>query len=175
MLLRAGRVVEGVDLARVRRGPRVIDRGLARGPACLTQALGIGKEHNGADLTQPGPLAIAPPDDGSVGDRAVSTGPRVGVTLAPDVPVALLARRRRDGLRLQTLPPRLTPPSDQRTPAISGFATGSNRPSTRLRGRGAELGELSRTRAGAVPPRASREASEPSTVSTSRTPGREVR
>ena len=34
--------------ARVRRGPRVKDRGLARGPACLTQALGIGKEHNGA-------------------------------------------------------------------------------------------------------------------------------
>jgi DNA-3-methyladenine glycosylase len=86
VLLRAGRVVEGVDLARVRRGPRVIDRGLARGPACLTQALGIGKEHNGADLTQPGPLAIAPPDAGSVGDLTVASGPRVGVTLAPDVP-----------------------------------------------------------------------------------------
>ena len=86
VLLRAGRVVEGIDLARVRRGPRVKGRGLARGPACLTQALGIGKEHNGADLTRPGPLTIAPPDDGLVRERIVSSGPRVGVTLAPDVP-----------------------------------------------------------------------------------------
>ena len=86
VLLRAGRVVEGIDLARVRRGPRVKGRGLARGPACLTQALGIGKEHNGADLTRPGPLTIAPPDDGLVRELIVSSGPRVGVTLAPDVP-----------------------------------------------------------------------------------------
>ena len=35
VLMRAGRVVEGVDLARARRGPRVTDRSLARGPACL--------------------------------------------------------------------------------------------------------------------------------------------
>ncbi len=48
VLLRAGRVVEGHDLARERRGPRVADRSLARGPACLTQALGIGRQHDGS-------------------------------------------------------------------------------------------------------------------------------
>ena len=88
VLLRAGRVVEGADLARVRRGPRITDRSLARGPACLTQALGIGKEHNGADLTTPGLIRLTPPDEDIVRGRGdlVSSGPRVGVTLAPDVP-----------------------------------------------------------------------------------------
>ncbi len=50
VLLRAGRVVDGIDLARARRGPKVSDRALARGPACLTQALGIGPECNGVEL-----------------------------------------------------------------------------------------------------------------------------
>ncbi len=82
VLLRAGRVVDGVDLARVRRGPRVTDRALARGPACLTQALGIGRDHDGTDLVDGTAVALTPggrPD-------AVSTGPRVGVSLAADVP-----------------------------------------------------------------------------------------
>ena len=82
VLLRAGRVVDGVDLARSRRGPRVTDRALARGPACLTQALGIGRDHNGADLLADPAFAVA------AGRTAGATmsGPRVGVTLAPDVP-----------------------------------------------------------------------------------------
>lgn len=82
VLLRAGQVVEGVELARARRGPLVADRSLARGPACLTQALGIGREQNGASLTSSGPLSLTygePP-------TAVSSGPRVGVSRAPDVP-----------------------------------------------------------------------------------------
>ena len=49
MLLRAGEVVEGVELARARR-PRSTDRDLARGPARLCTALGIDGRHNGADL-----------------------------------------------------------------------------------------------------------------------------
>lgn len=82
VLLRAGRVVEGIDLARARRGVLVADRSLARGPACLTQALGIGRAHNGALLTGGGPLSLRygePP-------TAVSSGPRVGVSRAADVP-----------------------------------------------------------------------------------------
>jgi len=83
VLLRAGRVVEGVELARSRRGARTADRSLARGPACLTQALGIGREHDGAALLGgTGPLTLAyderPP--------AVSAGPRVGVSRAAGVP-----------------------------------------------------------------------------------------
>jgi DNA-3-methyladenine glycosylase len=85
VLLRAGRVVDGEDLARVRRGPRVAERSLARGPACLTQALGIGRAQNGADLVHDPAYALAPPSV-SLPPAAISSGPRVGVTLAPDVP-----------------------------------------------------------------------------------------
>lgn len=83
VLLRAGRVVEGVALARERRGPRTADRSLARGPACLTRALGIGREQNHTDLLDGSPLRLAPPADGSA--PQVARGPRVGVSKAADV------------------------------------------------------------------------------------------
>lgn len=84
VLLRAGRVVDGVHLARRRRGERVKDRSLARGPGCLGQALGLTREHNGADLLGTGPLCLqaGPP----VPVERISSGHRVGVTLAHDVP-----------------------------------------------------------------------------------------
>ena len=80
VLLRAGEIVEGVALARQRRSGAT-DRDLARGPARLCQALAIGREDNGADLTSR-PLTLTPgtPDD------TVSTGPRVGLRDAPDRP-----------------------------------------------------------------------------------------
>lgn len=84
VLLRAGRVVEGTDLARSRRGPRVRDTGLARGPGCLGQALGLGREHNGADLLGDGELRLRPPTEHTPVE--VRSGHRVGVTLAHDVP-----------------------------------------------------------------------------------------
>ncbi len=83
VLLRAGEVVEGLDLARARRrtGP---DRDLARGPARLCQALGIDLEDNGADLAA-GPVTLALP--GRLPDPArVRTGPRVGLRQAADHP-----------------------------------------------------------------------------------------
>jgi DNA-3-methyladenine glycosylase len=66
-------------MARSRRGERVLDRSLARGPACLTQALGIGKEHDGMDLCGRLELPATVAED-------VSVGPRVGVSVAHDVP-----------------------------------------------------------------------------------------
>ena len=80
VLLRAGEVVEGVELAR-RRRPRSTDRDLARGPARLCQALGIDRSHNGVDLDSGRPrLTLGqPPVD-------ISTGPRVGLRLAADRP-----------------------------------------------------------------------------------------
>lgn len=74
VLLRAGEVVEGIDIARARRGST--DRDLARGPARLCQALGIGLADNGirADLAP----AIAAVE--------VVTGPRVGLRHAADRP-----------------------------------------------------------------------------------------
>lgn len=84
VLLRAGRVVEGAELARSRRGPRVREVALARGPGCLGQALGLGREHNGADLLDSAGLRLAPPSAQQAVE--VRRGHRVGVTLAHDVP-----------------------------------------------------------------------------------------
>lgn len=80
VLLRAGEVIEGLDVARERR-PGSSDRDLARGPARLCNALGIELGDDGTDLTA-GPITLrsgTPPAD-------VSTGPRVGLRGAPDRP-----------------------------------------------------------------------------------------
>lgn len=77
VLLRAGEVVDGLELARSRRG-RSSDRDLARGPGRLCQALGIDLAANGLDLA--GHLELHPQEAG------VSTGPRVGLRLAADRP-----------------------------------------------------------------------------------------
>jgi DNA-3-methyladenine glycosylase len=80
VLLRAGEVVEGLELARSRR-PRSSYRDLARGPTRLCQALGIGSVQNGADLTAGAlTLELAEPVE------AVSSGPRVGLRGAPERP-----------------------------------------------------------------------------------------
>jgi DNA-3-methyladenine glycosylase len=88
VLLRAGRVVEGVDLAHRRRGERITDRSLARGPGCLGQALGLNRQHNGVDLVEDEALRLLPredPDD-PVDPAVFASGHRVGVSLAHDVP-----------------------------------------------------------------------------------------
>ena len=82
VLLRAGEVVEGLELARARRPAAARDRELARGPGRLCGALGIDTRHDGADLRR-GALTLAvtgPPDAAQV-----RTGPRVGLRLAADV------------------------------------------------------------------------------------------
>jgi DNA-3-methyladenine glycosylase len=83
VLMRAGEVVEGQELARSRRPAARTERDLARGPARLTQALAIGPDDKGAHLLDPGsPVRLhrgAPP-------AAVSAGPRVGISLATDLP-----------------------------------------------------------------------------------------
>ncbi|XTZ19172.1 DNA-3-methyladenine glycosylase [Micromonospora echinospora] len=85
VLLRAGEVVDGLDLARERRG-EVSDRDLARGPARLVVALGITAEANGTSMVDgTGPLLLTPPTR-PVAPSAVSAGPRVGVAAAHDVP-----------------------------------------------------------------------------------------
>lgn len=76
VLLRAGEVVGGLDAARARRGG-VRDRDLARGPGNLCRALGIDLAQDGLDLAD----HLTPDPVGSW-----STGPRVGLRLAPDRP-----------------------------------------------------------------------------------------
>jgi DNA-3-methyladenine glycosylase len=59
VLLRGGEIVAGLDAARARRGLAVPERDLARGPARLTRALGIGLHQGGADLaTEPFELTL---------------------------------------------------------------------------------------------------------------------
>ena len=83
VLVRAGHVVAGIDTARERRGGISRDERLARGPGNLCQALGITMADAGAEL-----LAA----DGSVrlgrgvAVTSISSGPRVGVSRAADLP-----------------------------------------------------------------------------------------
>ena len=51
VLLRAGEVIEGIDVARERRPAARRDRDLARGPARLAVSLGLTGEQDGVDLT----------------------------------------------------------------------------------------------------------------------------
>jgi DNA-3-methyladenine glycosylase len=82
VLLRAGEIVDGLDLARSRRTTARGDRDLARGPANLCRALAIGAQENGHDLTLE-PLTLTPPVQPA---RDVRCGPRVGLRLAADRP-----------------------------------------------------------------------------------------
>jgi DNA-3-methyladenine glycosylase len=84
VLLRAGRVIEGVDLARSRRGPKAASASLARGPACLTPALGIDRTHNGLDLLVDSRLRLRPGEP--TASERESQGPREGVSVATEVP-----------------------------------------------------------------------------------------
>jgi DNA-3-methyladenine glycosylase len=85
VLLRAGRVVAGEELARARRPAARAATELARGPARLASALGIVGTDTGADLLDPAApirlLAGTP-----VPAAAIRQGPRVGVASGADVP-----------------------------------------------------------------------------------------
>jgi DNA-3-methyladenine glycosylase len=83
VLLRAGDVVVGEELAASRRPAAGTARDLARGPARLTQALAIGPDDKDADLLDPSSSVRLhrgePPAD-------VSAGPRVGISVATELP-----------------------------------------------------------------------------------------
>ncbi len=77
VLLRGGEVVSGAEIVRARRG----GRGDLNGPAKLCQALGIGRQENGYDLTRGEAIFLA--DDGfSVAESDILCLARVGVSYA---------------------------------------------------------------------------------------------
>jgi DNA-3-methyladenine glycosylase len=75
VLLRAGEVVDGLELARERRPTAKTDAELARGPARLTKALGIELADDTAALDG-APFALEPAPHPS----PFAAGPRVGVS-----------------------------------------------------------------------------------------------
>jgi len=83
VLLRAGEVIDGLEVARSRR-PGVFDRDLARGPARLALALALGRDQNGMDTCaadSPFVVRKGTRDASSASKGAgVRTGPRVGVS-----------------------------------------------------------------------------------------------
>ncbi len=99
VLLRAGRVIDGVPLALARRsgaaresagrrrspGAVLRELDLARGPARLCEALGIDRSHDGGDVADPAsPLRVSAPL-APVSAADISRGPRVGISRATEV------------------------------------------------------------------------------------------
>src|SRR5919107_3652045 len=90
VLLRAGDVVVGEELAASRRPPARAARDLARGPARLTQALGIGPDDKDADLLAPSSAVRL---HRGPAPSSVSAGPRVGISHAAELPWRSLGQR----------------------------------------------------------------------------------
>ena len=96
VLLRAGRIIEGEELASARRtrgrgeSKPIPFRDLARGPARLCQALDIDRSLDGADVCVPeSPLRMRWPDASTPArsaDKKILSGPRVGISAAAEVP-----------------------------------------------------------------------------------------
>ncbi|MBV8931836.1 MAG: DNA-3-methyladenine glycosylase [Kutzneria sp.] len=85
VLVRAGEVAAGVEIARGRRRSARNDGDLAKGPAKLTSVLGLDLGHNGVDLLDPrSPVRLLAGEP--VAAESIEAGPRVGVTTAMDRP-----------------------------------------------------------------------------------------
>lgn len=85
VLLRAAEITEGAELAAGRRPAARDGHDLARGPARLCTALGLGREHNGVDLTDPASAVKLYAGQTAPTER-IRSGPRVGVAAAHDTP-----------------------------------------------------------------------------------------
>lgn len=121
VLLRAGEVVDGLDVARARR-PGVADARLARGPGCLGQALALTLDDSGRRLGEPDLELL--PRRGAI--RQIRTGPRVGVSVAARRPWRFWLAGE-PSVSPYRASPRLRPPEsvvvDAREPAPSGPET----------------------------------------------------
>jgi DNA-3-methyladenine glycosylase len=82
VLIRALEPTDKLEEMRARRGERP-DYDLCSGPGKLTEALGVGLEANGADLSRD-PFLLLPRERSWRGE--VVTGPRVGITKAVERP-----------------------------------------------------------------------------------------
>jgi DNA-3-methyladenine glycosylase len=81
VLIRALEPVDGVEAMRERRGLHRLED-LCSGPGKLTQALGIGLEHNATSLLD-GPVRVLPREGAA---PELVAGPRIGITKAAELP-----------------------------------------------------------------------------------------
>jgi DNA-3-methyladenine glycosylase len=79
VLIRALEPVAGIKIMQRRRKKEKIEE-LCKGPACVTQALGISLNHNGHNLSRR-PLLI---ENGYNNNLKVANGPRIGITKGTD-------------------------------------------------------------------------------------------
>ena len=87
VLLRAVEPIEGLDAIRAARPRARRDRDLANGPAKLCEALGIGQWANGVALgADVGGRSIRLLDDGTSPPAVPLVGPRVGISVAQEIP-----------------------------------------------------------------------------------------
>ncbi len=75
-LMRAGEIVEGLELARLRRPTAKRDDELAQGPARLAKAMGFARKQNGIAALG-GEVSVTLPEEPALN---VMTGPRVGIS-----------------------------------------------------------------------------------------------
>jgi DNA-3-methyladenine glycosylase len=92
VLIRALQPLERVEVMRARRGV-ARDEDLCNGPGKLTQALGIGLEHNGTSLID-GPIRVEPRAPGWEAP-SIASGRRIGITKAVDLDWRFCARGNR--------------------------------------------------------------------------------
>ncbi|WP_285188979.1 DNA-3-methyladenine glycosylase [Rhodococcus sp. MEB041] len=83
VLIRAGEVVDGLAVARTRR-PRAPKFGMARGPGNVGSVLALSLAHNGVRVfAESAEVSVTLSDETA---SPVQSGPRVGVSTAPDRP-----------------------------------------------------------------------------------------
>ena len=92
VLIRALEPLEGIPRMRRRRPAARAIEDLANGPGKLTLALGIGRRHNGADLTS-GPLTIHPPQQRE--EIQIGVSPRIGIKHCADWPLRFFIKGNR--------------------------------------------------------------------------------
>jgi DNA-3-methyladenine glycosylase len=85
VLLRAGEIVRGSEVAWRRRPAAKSARDLARGPARLASCLGLGATHSGLDLCDP-TAAVQLESLPRRRAAGVQAGPRVGIAVATERP-----------------------------------------------------------------------------------------
>ncbi len=84
VLIRALEPVCGLDEMQRRRPKAQRPRDLASGPGKLTLALGISREHNGADVTR-GSLTVRAPRSAELFE--ITTSKRIGISVSQDLPL----------------------------------------------------------------------------------------